>query len=125
MSTQNKDTVCLVGIFKAPPHLSKLQLENKLEAVVDTCLALPGITRGLLKYEMNITLDDHIQALGLPAPHPTVLLRAEWETLDQVVEILSDATIQKLTTGLIKELGVDMDICAFSADVVTKIKRTK
>ncbi|KAJ7473542.1 hypothetical protein FB451DRAFT_1558720 [Mycena latifolia] len=128
MSAQKQDSICLVGIFKAPPHLSKVQFENKLEAVADAFLSLPGATQGLLKYEMfiqNIILNDHIQALGFPAPHPAVLMRTEWESLDQVVEIMRDARVMKLAAGAIEELGIDVDSCTFSADVVTKIDQAR
>ncbi|KAJ7653407.1 hypothetical protein B0H17DRAFT_1338434 [Mycena rosella] len=112
MPTQT-DSVCLIGIYKVPPHLSKGQFETKFEAFMDALFLLPVVNDGLLKYELlfqNATLDEHVQAPELPASRPTVVCRGEWEvskpsTEEQVVAIAQDAKFKSLVAGEIEELG--------------------
>ncbi|KAJ7653412.1 hypothetical protein B0H17DRAFT_1214709 [Mycena rosella] len=82
-------------------HLTKEQFHTKFDALVDTFLSLPVLKGRVLKYELlfhNSTLDDQMQALGLPSSQPTV-------TGPELAEIAQDAKFKSLVAGEIEELG--------------------
>ncbi|KAJ6474529.1 hypothetical protein DFH09DRAFT_1293563 [Mycena vulgaris] len=119
--------VKVVSIHRAPSHLSKTQFEEKMEALMNGVIALPIAQRNMLKFEMfmtNSTLDSHIKALGLPAPHPTVVVAVEYESWDHVTEVAGDATVKRLIGAANAEFGFHLESCTFGADVVTKIDKT-
>ncbi|KAJ7670299.1 hypothetical protein B0H17DRAFT_1335615 [Mycena rosella] len=84
MSTPSvrKDRFNVIGIYKVPPHLTKKELEAKLEAFVDEFLALPVVQQTALKMEMsfrNDLLNDHVKVLGYTPAEPAVLITAQTE----------------------------------------------
>ncbi|KAJ7506115.1 hypothetical protein B0H11DRAFT_2220039 [Mycena galericulata] len=86
MSTR-KDRARAIGIWKIPSHLSKATFEKKFDAFTDALVALPIGQKHFVKFELmfqNDRLDEHLQALGLPAPEQTVVCIVEgdnWDTL--------------------------------------------
>ncbi|KAJ7441981.1 hypothetical protein FB451DRAFT_1298050 [Mycena latifolia] len=123
--TARKDRFCAIGVHKVPPHLSKKEFENKIEALMDDVHALDLVRKKVLKMEMifqNDLLDEHVKLFEFPPREPVVVIATETETVDDLVEVLTDAEVQKLFHKA-EEFGLQSGTFAFSADVVYKINR--
>ncbi|KAJ7445412.1 hypothetical protein FB451DRAFT_1292782 [Mycena latifolia] len=144
--TAPKDRFCAIGVHKVPPHLSKKDFENKIEALMDDVHALDLVRKKVLKMEMifqNDLLDEHVKLFEFPPREPVVVIATETEvrlapcvriadgsqtssvlakTVDDLAEVLADAEVQKLFQKA-EEFGLQSGTFAFSADVVVKINR--
>jgi hypothetical protein len=47
-----KDRVAVIGMWKAPPNVSKEALETEITSLVDSVLALPVAQKNYLKFEI-------------------------------------------------------------------------
>ncbi|KAJ7136761.1 hypothetical protein C8R44DRAFT_868879 [Mycena epipterygia] len=126
------DSVLGFSIHPVPAHMSKAQFEQKMEAHMDAFISVPLVKKNAPRVEMMVqstTLDTdvwalHIKGLGLPEPHPTVLILTYWESEEQVIEVMNDATIKKLAAHAIPDASLDIGSCTGIADVVAKINKT-
>ncbi|KAF7343147.1 hypothetical protein MVEN_01745400 [Mycena venus] len=119
-ASYQKDRVLCVGVYKAPPNLSKEALQVKAEALVDSLLAVPIAQKNYVKFEINFQnalLDEHLKALGYPEAQPGVWVTGECETEAKFEEILKDPEIAKL----IQEAEHLEHFSVFFADVVAKV----
>ncbi|KAJ7106672.1 hypothetical protein C8R44DRAFT_326094 [Mycena epipterygia] len=127
----HQDSVWGCTIHPVPVHLSKAQLEQRIEALADTFIAVPVVKKNLLRFKMLVqssTLDtdvqvSHLQGLGLPEPQPTVVLLAEWKSQEQLVEAVSDLMVKNLVASVIADFGFDGSHCGGAVDVVTKLNK--
>ncbi|KAJ7200410.1 hypothetical protein GGX14DRAFT_572171 [Mycena pura] len=121
-SSVNKDHRCIgLGLHHAPVHLSKAEFEAKINALVDTCLALPVCQRNFLKFELMFPTDllsNHIGGIGSIHPPDGVWVRYESPTHEHLAEVLTDPEFHQLIADA-RDWGLDCD-CSFSADVSTK-----
>jgi hypothetical protein len=46
------DRVCTVGIYKAPPGVSRAEFEAQFKLMIAAMIKLPTVQKNLLKYEM-------------------------------------------------------------------------
>ncbi|KAJ7106671.1 hypothetical protein C8R44DRAFT_885941 [Mycena epipterygia] len=128
----HQDFVQGFSIHPVPAHLSKAQFEQKMEALVDALIAVPVFKNNAFGIEMLVqssTLDTdiqalHVQGLGLPAPHPTVVILVQWKSQGQLQEVMSDAAVKKLIARAIADFSLHVDSCAGAADTVTKFEKT-
>ncbi|KAJ7472213.1 hypothetical protein FB451DRAFT_1399494 [Mycena latifolia] len=122
MSASTKAS-CFIGIHKAPSTLSWTEFEAKVNALGDAIAKLPVAQQNLLKLviiSQNTLMDQHMKALGLPVPAPTVVMSAEYESLEHLAGMLKDPALQKLLANA-DTFGFRKGATAFAADVVTKV----
>ncbi|KAJ7931763.1 hypothetical protein B0H13DRAFT_1957522 [Mycena leptocephala] len=119
----------LIAIYNRPPHLSAEELAQKMEGWMERISALPVRDR-LSSYSLwlqNDAVDNQLQALGYPAPEPLVVIRADTENLNRMIEIFEHSEVVQLLTEGIRDLGYHRESdnptysCCFSADVATMI----
>ncbi|KAJ7782269.1 hypothetical protein DFH07DRAFT_1010145 [Mycena maculata] len=126
---------CFIGIHKAPPNLSRTEFEAKVGALGDAIAALPVAQKNLLKLDLifeNTLMDKHMKSVGLPLAPPTVVMSAEYETLDHLAEVpasnfltnmhemLKDPALQNLLKEA-DDFGFRQSATAFAADIITKV----
>jgi len=124
-SSARKDSFYLLGIHKAPPHLSKKEFETGIEALVADWDALPIVKNTGLKSGMilsNDLLNTHLRATGMPEPRPTAILMIEAETPDHLVAALRDAEATELIAGA-EQFKPERGACLFSAQATAKIDK--
>ncbi|KAF7373912.1 hypothetical protein MSAN_00603600 [Mycena sanguinolenta] len=117
-------TSCFISIHRAPSHLSRTEFEAKAGALGDAIAALPIAQKNLLKLDIisqNTLMDKHMKGVGLPVPSPTVVMLAEYESLDHLAQMLKDPALQKLLTES-DDFGFRTGATAFAADVITKVE---
>ncbi|KAJ7500981.1 hypothetical protein B0H11DRAFT_1993241 [Mycena galericulata] len=114
---------CFIGIHKAPANLSRTEFEAKVGALGDAIAALPVAQKNLLKLDLifdNALMDKHMKSVGLPLAPPTVVMSAEYETLDHLAEMLKDPALQNLLKEA-DDFGFRQNATAFAADIITKV----
>ncbi|KAJ6498235.1 hypothetical protein DFH09DRAFT_1446916 [Mycena vulgaris] len=119
----------VICVYSCPPHLSAEQFGQKMEALMDKITALPIAHRfsGYSLWLQNPAVETHLQELGYPKPEPLVVVRAEAENLDHMIEIFEHSEVARLLTEGIQHFGFHAESdnpaesCCFSADVATKI----
>ncbi|KAJ7689960.1 hypothetical protein B0H17DRAFT_1201986 [Mycena rosella] len=114
---------CFIGIHKAPPNLTGAEFEAKVGALGDAIAALPVAQKSLLKLDIisqNMQMNQHMSSVGLPVPAPTVVMSAEYESLDRLAEMLKDPALQKLLAEA-DNFGFRKGATAFAADIITKV----
>ncbi|KAJ7916398.1 hypothetical protein B0H13DRAFT_2323502 [Mycena leptocephala] len=124
MSSLTKRT-CFISIHKAPPNLSREEFERKAGALGDAIAVLPVAQTNLLKLDIisqNTLMDEHMKGVGLPVPGSTVVMSAEYESLDHLdgARMLKDPALQKLFTES-DDFGFRKHATAFAADVYTVV----
>ncbi|KAJ7503826.1 hypothetical protein B0H11DRAFT_1904066 [Mycena galericulata] len=127
----------VVGIYKAPAHLSRDEFESKCQAWVDALLALP-IAKNLIKFEMSFatdTFEESIQALNVGTHQSMVVLIVEARSDEQVEEAsrsfpsqfemltgIRDPGLEKVMKEWMETLGL-ADSWSFHAKVITKLEK--
>ncbi|KAF7368639.1 hypothetical protein MVEN_00188100 [Mycena venus] len=122
-----KDRFTVLGVHPAPAHLSKFDFESKIEAFLESILALPIAQKYFLKTEIFFQTKELAQLEGssegfwLPEPEPTMcIIKYEFETLDHNIEVLNDPELLAVVLGE-QELGFNTLSTTFAADVLTTI----
>ncbi|KAJ6526774.1 hypothetical protein B0H19DRAFT_1196950 [Mycena capillaripes] len=113
--------------MKSPAHLSPDNFQKKVEALVDRFLALPIAQQKLLKFSMyvpNQNMATHLRALGLRAPEPVIMVMVDTETEEAFIETATDSAVKTIVADAIRDLGMDAHSLIFSADVVSKVKKS-
>ncbi|KAJ7800902.1 hypothetical protein B0H14DRAFT_2897700 [Mycena olivaceomarginata] len=120
-----KDRVAVIGMWKAPPNVSKEALETEITSLVDSVLALPVAQKNYLKFEIisqRELANQHIQGLGLPEAPPSVWVMAECASEAHFAELYEDATFAALIEEKHKTLYKDrLTANAFFVDLRTGI----
>ncbi|KAJ7430215.1 hypothetical protein B0H11DRAFT_2138238, partial [Mycena galericulata] len=116
-----------IGIYRAPPGLSKEEFLDKMKALAAAVVALPVVQKNVLKYQIisaNSSFDEHIKAFGMPAstPQHIALLVAESEPPEQILEISKDPEFQSLVAAA-EEMTPERGASIFSAHVVEKLNK--
>ncbi|KAJ7153936.1 hypothetical protein C8R43DRAFT_1001532 [Mycena crocata] len=122
--TSIKTASCFMGIHKAPAHLTREEFEAKADALGNAIAALPIAQKCLLKLDIisqNTLMDNHMKSVGLPTPAPTVVMSAEYESLDHLDALLRDPALQKLFAEA-DDFDFRKNATAFAADIITKIE---
>ncbi|KAJ7171141.1 hypothetical protein C8R46DRAFT_1349233 [Mycena filopes] len=83
-----------IGIYRLPSQSDEAQsFKNKIAAALDqACSAIPVVRERLLQLEVlskNTGLDSQLQQQGVTPADPTVLLWAESQSLEHMVEVCS------------------------------------
>ncbi|KAJ7603818.1 hypothetical protein B0H17DRAFT_1154626 [Mycena rosella] len=74
------------GIFKCPVATSMETFTQKLETLMEAVVALP-CGKNISKYELcvpNRGLDAHLERLGMPSPQGTIVVTAEFPTVENL-----------------------------------------
>ncbi|KAJ7766088.1 hypothetical protein B0H16DRAFT_1717318 [Mycena metata] len=124
MSSLTKRTR-FIGIHKPPLNLSREEFERKASALGDAIAALPIAQNNLLKLDIifqNTLMDEHMKGVGLSIAAPTVVMSAEYESLDhlQRARVLKDPALKKLLTES-DDFGFRKHATAFAADVYSAV----
>ncbi|KAJ7484905.1 hypothetical protein B0H11DRAFT_2188614 [Mycena galericulata] len=110
-----------VGIYKCPSHLSKDEFVRKVEAFMDTVLAVPIWQRNVLKYELLVPNEKSgVERLGMPSPQGTVLIIAEWPSHEVLAEVASDPGLIQLLASAKEDFSAHLDSSTFTVDVIRK-----
>ncbi|KAJ7734210.1 hypothetical protein B0H14DRAFT_2639465 [Mycena olivaceomarginata] len=113
-ASHRKDRVAALGIWKAPPNVSKEAFETKITSIVDSLLAIPVAQKNYLKFDMVLSLElcstfvqcswvltqilqngasnQHLKALGLPEAPLSVWLTCECAVGRRCVQIASNVS---------------------------------
>ncbi|KAJ6475559.1 hypothetical protein C8R45DRAFT_1010359 [Mycena sanguinolenta] len=113
-----------VMIGKVPPHIVIEQLREQVLASTDAYFTLPGTQKAYLTHTVaspNDTMNAHIRTAGLTVAETTFIVYFEAESVEGIMEVAAKAHVAKHTETGVKEIGSQVDICGFSANVVTKI----
>ncbi|KAJ6544627.1 hypothetical protein DFH09DRAFT_1088491 [Mycena vulgaris] len=130
-----KDRFTAIWKHLIPAHLSIQEFSAKMEAQVDSLLALPSAQKNLLKYDLiipNNKLDSYFKALGFPEPQPVVLGKIECEVepshairATALTTVITRAqNIARRDADAMKKISTAQEFAGasmFSVDVVTKI----
>ncbi|KAJ7743904.1 hypothetical protein DFH07DRAFT_943110 [Mycena maculata] len=122
------DRARVIGIYKIPPNTSVSEFERKYEAMADAFVALPIARRNLVKHELSFATnacDDPLQTMKLPAQQGIVVVIAEAESHEKLMEYLNDPETQKITDTWRDEMGlaVEETSLTFHAKVITKLDK--
>ncbi|KAJ7795069.1 hypothetical protein B0H13DRAFT_2393189 [Mycena leptocephala] len=122
MSASNrKDRIVCAGVYKGPLNLSKEALRAKVEALIDSLLAVPIAQKNYLNWEINVQnglLDEHLNAMGLAEAPAGIWGRQNTEA--KFAEILGDPEY----STVVRE-AEDLELISiFSANIVAKIDST-
>ncbi|KAJ7856896.1 hypothetical protein B0H13DRAFT_2357165 [Mycena leptocephala] len=123
---QNGPGVHTVAILRVPHVLSPEQYAQQIHPLIDKLTALPAAQKTFRKYDLwvqNTVMDDHMRALGHPAPELTFIRRGESANLASVIELTRDAETRKLFLGAKQDFAYSANSFLFTADVVTKIDK--
>ncbi|KAJ7797822.1 hypothetical protein B0H13DRAFT_1933976 [Mycena leptocephala] len=115
-----KDRFTVIWIHPIPAQLSIQEFSAKMEAQVDSLLALSSAQNNLLRYDLiipNNKLDSYYKAIGFPDPQPVVLGKIECESAEHCAQFLRDADAMKNISTAQEFAGASI----FSVNVVTKI----
>ncbi|KAJ7775555.1 hypothetical protein B0H16DRAFT_1507864 [Mycena metata] len=118
-ASAQKDRFRVIGIHKVPAHLSKEEVERKVNALADKFVRIPSVQQNLLKLELLLQtkfLDDLLEKIGFAPAEPHVILVAETESLDHFTEVLKDKDVGKFLAEA-KEFGFEGRASLFSVDV--------
>ncbi|KAJ6453723.1 hypothetical protein C8R45DRAFT_630533 [Mycena sanguinolenta] len=123
-STRNAARLA-VTIHRASSEAARPEFQATMESFVTALVALPIVQNKLLKCTMISASDDfdeYIKTFGMPAsaPHPTVVLRFETETSDQMLEIFNDGAVQKEFFELAQKISGERSF-PIGIDVIKKL----
>ncbi|KAJ7278867.1 hypothetical protein C8J57DRAFT_1712825 [Mycena rebaudengoi] len=118
--------VRIMAVFNPPTHLAAEEFERKLEAFVDSVLALPVAKKIITKYELCFSQDNlhpHIKGVGIPTPERnTIVAICEFKSESDFHEIAKDPAVMKMVEDSTEHLGLAGDTSAFMVRVVEKVK---
>ncbi|KAJ7656790.1 hypothetical protein DFH06DRAFT_1198578, partial [Mycena polygramma] len=118
-SVPARDMVHIIGVYNVPRDVSVEEYSQKFHAFVDKYVALAAVQKNLVNYELwelrNVTTWEN------PAPHAAFVVRADSETLENVLEYLNDAEAQSLVQEAKQDFGFNTNAWLFTADVASKI----
>ncbi|KAJ7662824.1 hypothetical protein DFH06DRAFT_1325171 [Mycena polygramma] len=80
----------MIGVHRAPPHLSREEFETKYRALAEAFASLPIVQQHALKYEVcfaNPTFDDPIRHINLSAFENTVISILETKSEETLTEV--------------------------------------
>ncbi|KAF8184584.1 hypothetical protein K438DRAFT_1974371 [Mycena galopus ATCC 62051] len=121
-ASTRKDHIFVLGIFKAPEHLSQTEFETQLVALADMFLALPVVQRCLLRWDTirrTDGYDEHVQSLGFAKSEPTIIFKGVYKSYDHMIEIFQDAEVQNYFTGAAAPVLHPPTTCGFLAELTT------
>ncbi|KAJ7921782.1 hypothetical protein B0H13DRAFT_2267718 [Mycena leptocephala] len=120
-ASYQKDRIVCAGVYKGPPNISKEALRVKVEAFLDSLLAVTVAQRNYVKFEiMRLTLiigvwyyitDLNVRTFRMGWHHPALQTEAKF------TETLGDPEF----ANIIREAEHLDYFSAFFADVVTKV----
>ncbi|KAJ6522221.1 hypothetical protein DFH09DRAFT_1372768 [Mycena vulgaris] len=126
MST-HKDRCRWIGVFKAPPHLSKEEFEQGLTAMARALAAVPTAQANMLWKEVsfaNNLFDTEIRGLGLPTTGGVALLIGEAENYEKMRQVAEDPEIGRIVAEGRQRIGMGEGSMVFTADVLPTIDKS-
>ncbi|KAJ7035174.1 hypothetical protein C8F04DRAFT_1233828 [Mycena alexandri] len=109
----------VIGVHQVPADLSQEEFKNKISAFLDQACAIPVIQEKMLQLEMlptNNVLSSKLQSQGITPPEPTILLWAESESFEHMVELMGNSELRKLAGG---QGELQKGVKVFSVDVIS------
>ncbi|KAJ7881227.1 hypothetical protein B0H13DRAFT_2278601 [Mycena leptocephala] len=122
-----KNRVRVMGALKPPAHLSSIDFHHKTEALTDRFLALPIVQEKVIRlcmWRQNTNMAAHLQATGLPAPEPVLVIVFEAETEEALIEMAAHPSIKTHVADATRDISIHLDSSVFLADVITKIDKS-
>ncbi|KAJ7192414.1 hypothetical protein GGX14DRAFT_701386 [Mycena pura] len=99
MADRTTNPFCAIGIYRAPDHLSREELEANMKKLGNDVRPLPAAQNNLLKLNMiyqNDKLAKSIQGMGLPEAPATVLITAECNSAAHLSAYMLDPEVARL-----------------------------
>ncbi|KAF7368022.1 hypothetical protein MSAN_00868000 [Mycena sanguinolenta] len=107
-----------------PAYVSQQEFKEKVDALVDSLLALPVCERNFINFDIllpnNLLAADMKPSGTSGQPPPGVWFKFECETEDHLTEILRDEQVKKVIAGA-KDFGFHDNASLFTADVTTRV----
>ncbi|KAF8177343.1 hypothetical protein K438DRAFT_2022301 [Mycena galopus ATCC 62051] len=122
--TTTQDRVRALDIYKCPAEITMEVFTQKCEALLDRIVALPVARDNILKYEMfipNRVIDAHLERLGAPSPQGTIVIVAEFATLENLEKLCVDPEMNRIVAAARADISPHLDAYTFGFDVITKI----
>ncbi|KAF7337418.1 hypothetical protein MSAN_02268300 [Mycena sanguinolenta] len=98
-ASYSKDHAVGIGIWHAPPNVSKEAFENKLTTLIDKLVALPVAQKNYVKFEMMFQTGlgtEEMMTHGVPESPPSVGVIAECATIADYLEIWEDPAVMSV-----------------------------
>jgi len=124
-ASTRKDHVFVIGILRAPEHVSQTEFETQIAALVDVFLALPVTQRCVLRWDTmrrTDSYDERVKPLGFAGSESTIVFRGEYETYYHMIELFEDAEVQNFFAGAAAHAVQPPSAYAFLADVTTPLE---
>ncbi|KAF8142361.1 hypothetical protein K438DRAFT_1995050 [Mycena galopus ATCC 62051] len=121
-ASARKDRCSGLAIHYAPADISQQMFKAKVDALVDSFLALPVCQRKFLSFNVmypNSGLEENMKLSGIGQPTPSVWFEFECESEDHLTEIIGDEQFKKIFAEA-KDFGFLDSASLFTADVTTK-----
>ncbi|KAJ7913716.1 hypothetical protein B0H13DRAFT_2326104 [Mycena leptocephala] len=121
--TTHQNPVRVMGIFKCPAAMSMETFTQKLEALIDAIIPLPS-SENISKYDLcvpNRALDAHLERLGMPSSLGTIVVTAEFQTVEKMDAVLFDPEVNRLVEGAKADMSWHLESCTFAYDKISKI----
>ncbi|KAJ7445658.1 hypothetical protein FB451DRAFT_1412678 [Mycena latifolia] len=123
----SQDRVRTIGIYKAPPDVSRVVFETEFKDMVARFIELPIVQKNLLKHEVCFArehLDDHARAvpLGVTQTNAMIVAILEAESHEAFHEISEDPAFRELMVASAQILGADLGEI-FAAEVMITIDK--
>ncbi|KAF7337420.1 hypothetical protein MSAN_02268500 [Mycena sanguinolenta] len=127
-ASYSKDRDVGIGIWQAPPNLSKEAFENKLTAMVDKLVALPIVQENYVKFEMMFQTGlgtEELMTHGLSEGPPSVWVTVECATIADHLEGWEDPAVMSVLQEGINSVYGDSRPTAHlsSGEVQTRLDR--
>ncbi|KAK7042439.1 hypothetical protein R3P38DRAFT_3390085 [Favolaschia claudopus] len=123
-ATPAKHLYSIIGIYKAPPGLSRNEFNGHIQELGDALARLP-VAKNLLDFNVIFQTDDleeHMQDLGFPSPPATALANGASENRDNMVAFFRDPAVVQLIHGS-EHFGLQAGACAFTADLAVHVDK--
>ncbi|KAK7019833.1 hypothetical protein R3P38DRAFT_1224445 [Favolaschia claudopus] len=111
-----------IGIYTAPPGLSRNEFNRHMQELMDALARLPTAKNF---HHFNVIyqtddLEEHMQGLGFPSPPATTLVTAASENRNKMVAFFRDPAVVQLIHGS-EHFGLQAAACAYSADLTVHV----